>query len=54
MDKIIKRLKELYKNRNWEEVLNAIETIVSPFDYYVCQPVEYNTDMSAGHPRERG
>ena len=50
MDKTIKQLKKLYKkNRNWEEVSNNIETVVSSFDYYICQPIEYNTDTSVRH-----
>lgn len=50
MDKLIKKLKEVYKNRNWEEDSKEIEKIVSQFDDYICQPIEYNTDTSAGHP----
>ena len=50
MDKLVEKLKEVYSNRNWVETSKEMEKVVAQFDEYICQPIEYNTDTSAGHP----
>lgn len=49
MDKLIEKLKEVYRNRNWEEDCKEMEKISAQFNEYICQPIEYNTDTSVRH-----
>lgn len=51
MEKLLKKLKEIYSSRDWTKTSADIETLLRPFDDYLS--IEYNIPKSGLHPNAK-